>query len=66
MGGIGADDGTDTGSEGDDDTPGDKGQLNGNPYASSYFGSPGSGNGGVGYGSEWPWASVQIESHSRL
>ena len=27
MGGIGADDGTDTGTEGDDDTPGDKGQL---------------------------------------
>ena len=50
MGGIGADDGTDTGSEGDDDTPGDKGQLNGDPYAPSYFGSPGSGNGGVGYG----------------
>ncbi|AOR28835.1 TonB family domain protein [Formosa sp. Hel1_33_131] len=50
MGGIGTDDGTDTGSEGDDDTPGDKGQLNGDPYAPSYFGSPGSGNGGVGYG----------------
>jgi len=50
MGGIGTDDGSDTGSEGDDDTPGDKGQLNGDPYASSYFGSPGSGNGGVGYG----------------
>ena len=50
MGGIGTDDGTDTGSEGDDDAPGDKGQLNGDPYAPSYFGSPGSGNGGVGYG----------------
>ena len=50
MGGIGTDDGTDTGSEGDDETPGDKGQLNGDPYAPSYFGSPGSGNGGVGYG----------------
>ena len=50
MGGIGADDGSDTGSEGDDDTPGDKGQLDGDPYAPSYFGSPGSGNGGVGYG----------------
>lgn len=50
MGGIGTDDGTDTGSEGDDDTAGDKGQLNGDPYAPSYFGSPGSGNGGVGYG----------------
>jgi len=50
MGGIGSDDGTDIGSEGDDDTPGDKGQLNGDPYAPSYFGSPGSGNGGIGYG----------------
>ena len=50
MGGIGTDDGTDTGSEGDDDTAGDKGQLNGDPYAPSYFGSLGSGNGGVGYG----------------
>jgi colicin import membrane protein len=50
MGGIGAEDGTDTGSEGDDEALGDKGQLNGDPYAPSYFGSPGSGNGGVGYG----------------
>ena len=50
MGGIGADQGTDKGSEGDDEAPGDKGQLDGNPYASSYFGSSGSGNGGVGYG----------------
>lgn len=50
MGGIGADQGTDKGSEGDDNEAGDKGQLDGNPYASSYFGSPGSGNGGVGYG----------------
>ena len=50
MGGIGTNDGTDTGSEGDDDTAGDKGQLNGDPYAPSYFRSPGSGNGGVGYG----------------
>ena len=50
MGGIGADQGTDKGSEGDDESPGDKGQLDGNAYASSYFGSSGSGNGGVGYG----------------
>ena len=50
MGGIGADQGKDKGSEGDDEAPGDKGQLDGNPYASSYFGSSGSGNGGVGYG----------------
>jgi len=50
MGGIGADQGTDKGSEGDDESAGDKGQLDGKPYASSYFGSAGSGNGGVGYG----------------
>ena len=50
MGGIGADQGTDKGSEGDDESPGDKGQLDGNAYASSYFRSSGSGNSGVGYG----------------
>ena len=50
MGGIGVDQGTDEGSEGDDESAGDKGQLDGTPYESSYFGSPGSGNGGVGYG----------------
>ena len=50
MGGIVADQGTDKGSEGDDESAGDKGQLDGNPYASSYFGSAGIGNGGVGYG----------------
>ena len=50
MGGIGADQGTDKVSEGGDESAGDKGQLDGTPYASSYFGSPGSGNGGVGYG----------------
>ena len=50
MGGIVADQGTDKGSEGDDESDGDKGQLDGNPYASSYFGSPGSGNNGKGYG----------------
>ena len=50
MGGIGADQGTDKGSEGDDELAGDKGQLDGKPYASSYFGSAGIGNGGVGYG----------------
>lgn len=50
IGGIGKSDGTATGSEGDDDKVGDKGQLDGDPYAPSYFGSPGSGSGGVGYG----------------
>ena len=50
MGGLNNSDGTATGGEGNDNSPGDKGQLNGDPYASSYFGSPGSGSGGVGYG----------------
>ena len=49
MGGIGADDGNTSGSEGNDEKSGDKGQLNGDPYAPSYFGSPGTGS-GVGYG----------------
>jgi outer membrane biosynthesis protein TonB len=48
IGGIGKSDGTTTGSEGDDDRAGDKGQPDGNPYASSYYGSPGSGTGGYG------------------
>ena len=50
IGGIGKSDGTDTGSEGNDNRAGDKGQLDGNPYAPNYFGNPGSGSGGVGYG----------------
>ena len=50
IGGIGKSDGTASGSEGDDDKAGDKGQLDGDPYAPSYFGDPGSGGGGVGYG----------------
>lgn len=50
IGGIGADNGNTSGSEGNDDDVGDKGQLNGDPYAPSYFGSPGNGSGGVGYG----------------
>lgn len=48
MGGIGKSDGTETGSEGDDNTPGDKGNPQGNPYATSYYGTPGSGSGGFG------------------
>jgi len=43
-------DGTATGSEGNDNKAGDKGQPNGDPYASSYYGSPGTGSGGLGYG----------------
>jgi len=50
MGGVIKSEGTATGSEGDDNQAGDKGQLDGNPYAASYFGGSGSGSGGVGYG----------------
>ncbi len=50
IGGVSKSEGSETGSEGDDDKTGDKGQLNGDPYAPSYFGDPGTGNGGVGYG----------------
>lgn len=50
IGGIGKSDGSESGSEGDDNKAGDKGQLDGDPYAPSYFGQPGSGSGGVGYG----------------
>ncbi len=48
IGGIGKSDGTATGSEGDDDSAGDKGQPDGDPYATSYYGSPGTGTGGYG------------------
>lgn len=50
MGGLNKSDGTATGSEGDDDKAGDKGQLDGDPYATSYYGSPGAGNGTGGFG----------------
>ncbi len=50
LGGIKNSKGTDSGSEGDDNQAGDKGPLNGDPYAPSYFGDPGTGGGGVGYG----------------
>jgi outer membrane biosynthesis protein TonB len=50
MGGLNKSDGTATGSEGDDNRPGDKGQPDGDPYATSYYGSPGSGSGTGGYG----------------
>lgn len=48
MGGIGKSDGNESGSEGDDNRPGDKGDPAGNPYATSYYGAPGSGSGGYG------------------
>ena len=50
MGGLNKSDGTASGSEGDDDRAGDKGQPDGDPYATSYYGSPGSGSGTGGYG----------------
>lgn len=50
MGGLNNSDGTATGSEGDDNRPGDKGQPGGDPYATSYYGTPGSGSGTGGYG----------------
>ena len=50
IGGIGKTDGEETGGEGNDNSPGDKGQLDGDPYAPSYFGEPGAGGGGTGYG----------------
>jgi len=50
MGGLNSSEGTASGSEGDDNQQGDKGQIDGNPYASSYYGSGGAGSGGTGYG----------------
>lgn len=50
IGGVSKSEGKQTGSEGNDNKAGDKGQLDGDPYAPSYFGGKGSGNGGVGYG----------------
>jgi membrane protein involved in colicin uptake len=50
IGGVSKSEGTETGSEGNDNRAGDKGQLDGDMYARSYFGGQGSGSGGVGYG----------------
>ncbi len=50
IGGVSKSEGSATGSEGNDNKVGDKGQLNGDPYAPSYFGGAGPGKGGVGYG----------------
>ena len=50
IGGVSKSEGSATGGEGNDNKAGDKGQLDGDPYASSYFGAPGTGSGGVGYG----------------
>ncbi len=50
IGGVSKSEGSETGNEGNDNKFGDKGQLDGNPYAASYFGGQGTGSGGVGYG----------------
>ncbi|WP_426429441.1 energy transducer TonB [Winogradskyella sp. HB-48] len=50
IGGVKNSNGTDNGGEGDDTIGGNKGQLDGDPYAPSYFGGSGPGKGGVGYG----------------
>jgi outer membrane biosynthesis protein TonB len=50
MGGVNTAEGQAEGSEGDDNRAGDKGNPNGDPYASSYYGAPGSGSGDGGYG----------------
>ena len=42
IGGVSNSEGTQTGGEGPDNQAGDKGQLDGDPYAPSYFGQPGS------------------------
>lgn len=50
IGGVSKSDGNATGSEGNDTQAGDKGQPDGDPYATSYYGSPGSGSGTGGFG----------------
>lgn len=50
IGGVSKSEGNQIGSEGNDTKAGDKGQLDGDPYAPSYFGGAGPGKGGVGFG----------------
>lgn len=50
IGGVKNADGDTDGGEGPDSQGGNKGQLDGDPYATSYFGGSGPGKGGVGYG----------------
>jgi len=50
MGGLNKSDGVAQGSEGDDQMAGDKGQPDGDPYGTSYYGTPGTGSGTAGYG----------------
>jgi colicin import membrane protein len=50
IGGVKNADGNTGGGEGPDNKGGNKGQLDGDPYAPSYFGGSGPGKGGIGYG----------------
>jgi colicin import membrane protein len=50
IGGVKNADGKSDGGEGQDNQGGNKGQLDGNPYAPSYFGGSGPGKGGIGFG----------------
>jgi membrane protein involved in colicin uptake len=50
IGGVKNSKGDTNGGEGPDNKGGNKGQLDGDPYAPSYFGGSGPGKGGVGYG----------------
>ncbi|WP_344711743.1 MULTISPECIES: energy transducer TonB [Winogradskyella] len=50
IGGVKNAEGNTDGGEGPDSQGGNKGQLDGDPYAPSYFGGSGPGKGGVGYG----------------
>ncbi|BAO55354.1 energy transducer TonB [Nonlabens marinus] len=43
-------DGDNNSGEGPGDGPGNKGDINGDPYANTYYGDPGNGQGGKGYG----------------
>jgi TonB family protein len=54
-------DGTAKGGEGNDDKPGDKGSLNGNPYANTYYGS----GSGSGTGSGWGLNGRKISSRGK-
>lgn len=53
--------GTAKGGEGNDDVAGDKGSLNGNPYANSYYGS----GGGSGTGNGWGLNGRRISSRGK-
>ncbi|GGW68682.1 outer membrane transport energization protein TonB [Winogradskyella epiphytica] len=50
IGGVKNAEGNTDGGEGPDKQGGNKGQLDGDPYAPSYFGGSGPGKGGIGYG----------------